>query len=302
MATTVSWNLQLSVQEGRLDEARSLMSEMVEATRAEAGTLGYEWFLTEDGTTCHICERYADSAAALEHLGNFGANFAERFLACFAPTGFYVYGEPSDEVRAGLAPLGVTSVAAIAELPANLSPQIVMLAVKPQQMESVMAPVATAIGSATIVLSIAAGTTIGFFEKHLGANRAVVRVMPNTPAAVGRGVSVLCANERADAAARERREALMRSAWPTMRPRSTRPLASKASRPPRRCRNSVWTASDSGTLSISASTRSRSCSPSPSASILAKPSWAVSTISSWKRESASALAKRASSFFFGERH
>lgn len=99
MSDVVSWNLQLSVQDGRLDEARSLMSEMVEATKQESGSLGYEWFLSGDGSSCHICERYADSGAALEHLGNFGENFAERFLACFAPTAFYVYGEPSDEVR-----------------------------------------------------------------------------------------------------------------------------------------------------------------------------------------------------------
>lgn len=48
---------------------------------------------------CHICEKYSDSAAALAHLGNFGANVAERFLELFAPTSFHVYGEPSDEVR-----------------------------------------------------------------------------------------------------------------------------------------------------------------------------------------------------------
>jgi quinol monooxygenase YgiN len=102
MSNTVSWNLQLTVQEGRLDEARALMSEMVQATLEEPGTLGYEWFLSDDESVCHICERYADSGAALEHLGNFGAKFAERFLACLAPTGLYVYGEPSDEVRAAL--------------------------------------------------------------------------------------------------------------------------------------------------------------------------------------------------------
>jgi quinol monooxygenase YgiN len=99
MSHVISWNLQLNVRDGCLDHVRALMSEMVEATREESGTLGYEWFLTEDGSACHICERYADSGAAMEHLGNFGANFAERFLGCFAPTAFFVYGDPSDEVR-----------------------------------------------------------------------------------------------------------------------------------------------------------------------------------------------------------
>ena len=57
MSDTVSWNLQMSVREGQLSDARDLMPEMVEATRGEAGTLGYEWFLGGDGTVCHIYER-----------------------------------------------------------------------------------------------------------------------------------------------------------------------------------------------------------------------------------------------------
>lgn len=102
MSSTVSWNLQLGVQDGQLEDARALMAEMVEATEKETGAIGYEWFLSNDARTCHICEKYADSAAAGEHLANFGANFAERFLTCFAPTAFYVYGEPDEEVRAVL--------------------------------------------------------------------------------------------------------------------------------------------------------------------------------------------------------
>ena len=102
MSDIVSWNLQMSVREGQLSAARDLMPEMVEATRGEPGTLGYEWFLSGDGTLCHVYERYADSDAALAHLGTFGAKFAERFLQCFEPTALYVYGEPSDDVRTAL--------------------------------------------------------------------------------------------------------------------------------------------------------------------------------------------------------
>lgn len=106
MSDTVSWNLQLSVRDGRLADARDLMPEMVESTRSEVGTLGYEWFLSAEGAVCHIHERYADSDAVMVHLGNFGTKFAERFLACFEPTGLYVYGEPSEEARAALDGLG----------------------------------------------------------------------------------------------------------------------------------------------------------------------------------------------------
>ena len=99
MSKVVSWNLQLAVRDGRLDDFRSLMKEMVESTRAEAGAQAYEWFISEDGTTCHLYERYADSAATMVHLGAFGSKFAERFLSCVEPTGFSVYGDPSDDVR-----------------------------------------------------------------------------------------------------------------------------------------------------------------------------------------------------------
>ena len=98
MSGTVSWNLQLSVRDNRLDGARTLMEEMVESTRNEKGALGYEWFLA--GNVCHLQERYADSDAVVAHLGTFGEKFAERFLQHFEPTGLWVYGEPSDEARA----------------------------------------------------------------------------------------------------------------------------------------------------------------------------------------------------------
>jgi quinol monooxygenase YgiN len=102
MSSTVSWNLQLSVREGRLAAARELMREMVASTEQEPGTVGYEWFLDADGKSCHIHERYTDSAAALVHIGNFGSKFADRFFACFEPTSLSVYGEASAEVRGAL--------------------------------------------------------------------------------------------------------------------------------------------------------------------------------------------------------
>jgi len=98
MSDTISWNLRLSVRDGQFEGARDLMEEMVESTRQESGALGYEWFLT--GNACHTQERYADSEAAVVHLGTFGERFAERFLQVFEPTGLWVYGEPNDEARA----------------------------------------------------------------------------------------------------------------------------------------------------------------------------------------------------------
>ena len=106
MSSSVSWNLRVSIKDGQFDNFNALMAEMVEATQAESGTLMYEWFLSEDKGTCHLYERYVDSAAVMVHLGNFGSKFAARFLEYLEPNQMTVYGDPSDEVRAGLEGLG----------------------------------------------------------------------------------------------------------------------------------------------------------------------------------------------------
>ena len=102
MSNLVSWNLQLNVRDGQLNASQSLMKEMIEATQKESGTRMYQWFYSNDGKTCHITEGYTDSSAVMVHLGTFGSTFVERFMACFEPTSFFVYGNPSAEARAVL--------------------------------------------------------------------------------------------------------------------------------------------------------------------------------------------------------
>lgn len=85
-----------------------------------------------------------------------------------------------------------------------------VLAVKPQIMQDVLPQfVPLALGGA-LVLSIAAGKPIRFFEQHF-AGAAIVRAMPNTPAAIGQGMTVLCANARVTAAQSELAAGLMQA-------------------------------------------------------------------------------------------
>jgi pyrroline-5-carboxylate reductase len=70
----------------------------------------------------------------------------------------------------------------------------IVIAVKPQTASDAVPPLAAFVGKHTLVLSIMAGRTIGFLEKSLPPAAAVVRAMPNTPAAIGRGISVAVAN------------------------------------------------------------------------------------------------------------
>jgi len=107
MPNNVSWILQLSVKDGQLSAAKALMQEMVESTMQEPGAQSYEWYISPDGAVCHTHESFIDSAATMEHLGTFGEKFMARFMDCFQPTGFHVYGSPSDEVRAALDGFGV---------------------------------------------------------------------------------------------------------------------------------------------------------------------------------------------------
>jgi quinol monooxygenase YgiN len=104
--THVTWLFELAVRDGRAADLQALMAEMVAGTRRdEPGALDYEWFLTEDGQRLHILERYADAAAAMTHLANFGALHMKRFFDVLAPERITLYGAVDDAVRGALAQL-----------------------------------------------------------------------------------------------------------------------------------------------------------------------------------------------------
>jgi quinol monooxygenase YgiN len=114
MSEHVSWLLELAVKPGQLETFKTLMTEMVESTRAEPGALVYEWSISDDGSVIHLYERYADSAATLTHLAAFGEKFAQRFLAGVEPTRLVVYGAPSEDVAEGLSAFSPTYMPAFA--------------------------------------------------------------------------------------------------------------------------------------------------------------------------------------------
>ena len=87
---------------------------------------------------------------------------------------------------------GVTVYQTMDALPGDLDPEVVVFAVKPQQMDEAAPAAARFAGPGTVFLSIAAGTPISYFAGHFGRNAAVVRAMPNTPAAIGLGITVAC--------------------------------------------------------------------------------------------------------------
>jgi pyrroline-5-carboxylate reductase len=113
---------------------------------------------------------------------------------------------PTPAVAALLAKHGIKR---IADESADIAPAVIVAAVKPQVMDAVFPPLAKRATPRTVVLSIAAGRTIASFERHLAAGAAVVRAMPNTPAAVGRGITVCVANSAVTAQQRDLCETLL---------------------------------------------------------------------------------------------
>lgn len=89
---------------------------------------------------------------------------------------------------------------------------VLVLAVKPQMLETATRDIANVLEANTLVLSIAAGVPIAAIERWLGGPRAVVRCMPNTPALVGVGITGLVANGRVKVAQREAAQEVMGAA------------------------------------------------------------------------------------------
>ena len=140
-----------------------------------------------------------DGNLVLAGAGNMGGALLAGWLDRGLDPARIVVQDPSPPPRiAGL--LAKHGVRVVTELPRlGEPPAVLLMAVKPQVMEEVFPPLAAHAGKNTVILSVAAGRTIRSFERHLAPGAAVVRSIPNTPAAVGRGITVATANAHVSA-------------------------------------------------------------------------------------------------------
>ena len=96
-------------------------------------------------------------------------------------------------------------------------PAVLLIAVKPQMMDEAL-PSAERFGTGrTLILSVAAGTSIARYEQSFGSDAPIIRTMPNTPAAVGQGVTALIGNNQVDQDQMDLAEALMSAVGQTVR-------------------------------------------------------------------------------------
>ncbi len=105
---------------------------------------------------------------------------------------------PSPDVARLIAERGIALNFSVADIAAR-APAVVVLAVKPQAMESVLPELGALVSPETLFLSIAAGTSLLRLQELLGDEMAAVRAMPNTPASIGRGITAAFANEQVTA-------------------------------------------------------------------------------------------------------
>ena len=97
------------------------------------------------------------------------------------------------------------------------APALVLIAVKPQVMGAALPELKRYGGGGTLFVSVAAGTPISAYESHLGATSPIVRAMPNTPAAVGRGITAIIGNAASSDDHLSLAEGLLRAVGQTVR-------------------------------------------------------------------------------------
>lgn len=102
-------------------------------------------------------------------------------------------------------------------VPLPASPAIALIAVKPQMMGDALPAMAALGGGETLFLSVAAGVPVAAYEAVLGANTPIVRAMPNTPAAVGKGITAMIGNAAARPAHLDAAEGLLRAVGQVVR-------------------------------------------------------------------------------------
>jgi len=142
----------------------------------------------------------------LAGAGKMGSAMLEGWLALgLAPENIAVIEpQPSREIAA----LSARGLRLNASRDAVGDVAAVVVAVKPQTADEAMPVLAPFVGGATVVVSIMAGRTLQFLARSL-PGAAIVRAMPNTPAAIGRGMTVAVPNARVSQTQRALVDALL---------------------------------------------------------------------------------------------
>ncbi|WP_127904344.1 pyrroline-5-carboxylate reductase [Solirhodobacter olei] len=142
--------------------------------------------------------------------GNMGFAMLEGWLKRMPKLTLHVV-EPFKAFRQRAETAGAHAVAALTDLPTDLKADLVVVAVKPPMVAMVLADCTSLAARGAAFLSVAAGVRLASMRSALAAPAAHIRCMPNTPAAVGEGMMVLCTDTDLPPRIRKLTEALMAS-------------------------------------------------------------------------------------------
>jgi quinol monooxygenase YgiN len=97
----VRLTVNITVNQAKLDAFKAVAKSMTEASQSEPGTLGYEWFASQDGKSFRLVETYVDAAAVEAHfMGPVVQQSVPRLAALCKVDGFEIYGDPGPKVAA----------------------------------------------------------------------------------------------------------------------------------------------------------------------------------------------------------
>ncbi len=147
-----------------------------------------------------------------------GGNMANALIGGMLKQGFtadeITVIDPGSEARQRLSESYAVNCLAEAKM-LDQAPEVLLLAVKPQQMKEALAPLAGRLNG-TLVISIAAGLDMATLARWLGGHDQLVRSMPNTPALIGAGITGLCARPEVSSEQRALAERILRAVGTTV--------------------------------------------------------------------------------------
>ncbi len=156
--------------------------------------------------------KISDRGMVLLGCGKMGSAMLSGWLAQGLPASsvWVVDPHPSDWLK------GLDGLHLNRQLPE--SPAVVLIAVKPQMMAEALPALRQIAGhDGTLFISVAAGIPLSVYQEVLGPEAVIIRAMPNTPAAIGKGITALIGNQRAGDVEMALAEGLLRAVGQTVR-------------------------------------------------------------------------------------
>lgn len=136
-----------------------------------------------------------DKELGLIGVGNMGTALLKGVLSSntIDKEKIIIYDVREEVIKNRLQEFNVKAVSSSTELAKQV--KFIIIAVKPQNIDSVLEEIGPQLSEEQILISIAAGVTLDYIKKFISKNIGLVRVMPNTPALVGEGASAIAYNK-----------------------------------------------------------------------------------------------------------